>query len=263
MILRNATLSDEVRSLRPTAIERSASPTHAPAIVPEVNARGSRGSDIVAVTDAVDKVRAESPPPLTFEAVAAWLTVQDLETRTACASLLAEELTLAHEHAKMEGFRAGQAAGLQQARAEGEAEIARLREIGAAASAQLANELPALVDACADIVSAAFIKLAGPALVTREAAVGAVEQVLRQVKEGNELTIRVNAADVAAIRAVEAELSNAFRGRKLNVVGDARIELGGCIVESKLGSLDGRFESQLRELFESIRAARAAAGERQ
>jgi len=36
------------------------------------------------------------------------------------------------------------------------------------------------------------------------------------------------------------------------------VNVGGCLVESDLGTLDGRLEVQLRELFETIRAVKAA-----
>jgi flagellar assembly protein FliH len=167
-----------------------------------------------------------------------------------------------HENAKADGLRRGEAVGLQQAAEASAQQIALLRGLTKAAEEQLDRELSALGEGCVDIVATAFAKLAGPALVTREAAVGAVEQVLMRVKEARELTIRVNAADVTTLNAVLDELSEAFSGRKLQVVGDPRVELGGCIVESKHGTLDGRFESQLRELFETLRAAKLATRER-
>jgi flagellar biosynthesis/type III secretory pathway protein FliH len=52
-----------------------------------------------------------------------------------------------------------------------------------------------------------------------------------------------------------------LQGRKFEIVADSRVELGGCIVETNTGSLDGRFEVQLRELYETLRLAKLSARE--
>jgi flagellar assembly protein FliH len=261
MIIRDAVISEEARSLQPARSERSVASGIALAVREAPASYGDGASS-------VDSMQAKPAPPppaqpiLTFEAVAAWLAVQDGETRTACASLLADELTQVHENAKAEGLRRGEAAGLQKAAEASAQQLALVRALGAAAQQELERELSTLAEGCVDVVAAAFAKLAGEALVTRAAAIGAVEQVLLRVKEARELTVRVNSADVAALNEVLDALSEAFSGCKLRVVGDARVELGGCIVESKHGTLDGRFESQLRELFETLRAAKLATSER-
>jgi flagellar biosynthesis/type III secretory pathway protein FliH len=88
-----------------------------------------------------------------------------------------------------------------------------------------------------------------------------VEEILARVKEGRELTIRVARDDVPVIRKFEGELREALQGRKFEIVADSRVELGGCIVETNTGSLDGRFEVQLRELYETLRLAKLSARE--
>jgi flagellar assembly protein FliH len=270
MIIRDAVLTEHSKPLRAPQTERAAVSER-----PLAASIASAALGVPAFTEsaipAPTTVRSESPPvaplpkpiekPLTFETVAAWLAVQDGETRTACASLLAEELTRVHESAKTEGFRAGELEGLRKAEEGMQGRIEHLRAINAAIEARLARELDETSDACADIVVAAFVKLAGTSLVTRAAARGAVEQVLARVKEARELTIRAHSADAAALSEIADKLSDACGGRKLQIVPDARVELGGCIVESQHGSLDGRFESQLRELFETLRAAKLGASE--
>jgi flagellar assembly protein FliH len=264
MIIRDAVIAEQARTLRAPPSERSLAASIASAAL--ATPAPAEEADAPPLPTPVAAAQVAVPPApieqrLSFEAVAAWLAVQDRETRTACASLLAEELTLVHENAKAEGFRAGELAGLRKAGEDAQSHIDQLRAINAAAQEQLEREVGVLTDACTEIVVAAFVKLAGEALVTHAAARGAVEQVLAQVKEARELTIRVHSADVEALTQVADKLSEACGGRKLQIVADTRIELGGCIVESKHGSLDGRFESQLRELFETLRAAKLGASE--
>lgn len=264
MILRGAVIASESRTL----------PVPRPPVAPSVGARlAAKEPDVSTATEPVSgeltrAVLVHPPAPvvqkeeLTFEAVTAWLAVQDSDTRQDCASLLADELTLVYEKSRAEGLAAGKEAGTKAAQEELQAQLTVLRSVADEAETQFASESVALASACADIVAEAFVKIGGSVLCTKEAALGAVEQVLKRVKEAREVTIRVNAFDVKTLTTSEDNLAAALAGRKFSIVPDSRVELGGCIIESKLGSLDGRFEAQLRELFELLRAAKATGVER-
>jgi flagellar biosynthesis/type III secretory pathway protein FliH len=95
-------------------------------------------------------------------------------------------------------------------------------------------------------------------LPTREAATSAVLEVLRKVREGRELIVRVCPDDLALLEEQRSLLAASLGGRKFSLVADTRVEVGGCIVESQLGSLDGRLEVQLRGLYDTLRAAKSA-----
>jgi flagellar assembly protein FliH len=264
MILRNARLSDQPRTLERTRMEpeRAAEPVAVPARV-----AAASSETVPAPLAPVIPVSQAEPAPvrpeakLSFEAVAAWLAVQDRETRAACASMLDEELTQVHEAAKNEGFALGRTKGEKEGRHALDVVHALLGQVVAKAEAAFAEEQARVGEQCVEIVSEAFAKIAGELLATRPAAIGAVLQILGRVKEGRELTIRVCPADLEALRKEEDKLAAALSGRKFSVVADARVEIGGCIVESQLGTLDGRLEVQVRELFETIKAARMAAPE--
>lgn len=194
---------------------------------------------------------------LSLESVAAWLAVQDNETRCACAAVLADDLIQVHEVAKAEGV----AAGRTQAEREGEREFQRvqtmLQSLVTSAEAAFEQEQLRLAEQCTDIVAEAFAKIAGTQLLRREAVSGVIAEILKRVKEGRELTVRVCAADLPVLRQEEAQLASVLAGRKFSLVADARVDLGGCIVESNQGSLDGRLEVQLRELYETLRSAKS------
>lgn len=263
MILRNAILSDQPRLV---GLGRNV-PAAARAFDKPENAEVERASAVAvgAEMNAVgmsilEGVLPQAPAPketrLSFEAVAAWLAIQDGETRSACASVLAEELTQAHEAAKIDGY----AAGIAQAREESQVErrnfCGLFDSIVNDAEEAFAKEKAKLADVCVDIVAEAFAKIAGQLLPTREACIGAVTEVLKRVKEGRELMIRVHPADLPVLQSEERPLAAVLPGRKFSVVPDSCIDLGGCIVESKLGSLDGRLEVQLRELYATLRVAK-------
>ena len=109
----------------------------------------------------------------------------------------------------------------------------------------------------ADIVLESLRKIGGPALATREAALGAVLNVVAKLRSEREVTLRVSARDLEVLEADRGALERAFAGRRFAMVADPLVELGGCIVESSRGSLDGRFETQLQGLIETLRDARS------
>jgi flagellar biosynthesis/type III secretory pathway protein FliH len=252
MILRHAILDEHARQVH---LPRSDSRQALAARI--VDAEGAPG------VEAIEEPQVPVRETLTFEAVAAWLAVQDEPTRSACASILSDELTRVHEIARTDGLALGESQGREAARQASQGVLAALGGVARAIEDELAQEQSKLADLCADIVAEAFAKIAGRTLSTRKAAVGAVTQVLGRVKEGRDLVVRVSPADLPLLQAEQTHLSAVVPGRALTLVADARIELGGCIVESNLGTLDGRMDGQLRELYATLRAARAARVERQ
>jgi flagellar biosynthesis/type III secretory pathway protein FliH len=266
MILRDAVFSEQLRLIgRPRREPTLPPPPSPPSAAAEMLA-AAYDDEPLARDVTIDATPAlASPlrePRLTFEAVAAWLAVQDSQTRLDCAQILDTELTQVHETARAAGLEAGRAQGYEEAQRTAEALFATLGSVTHSAEAAFVHEQSKLAEICVEIVAEAFGKIAGELLPTRDAAVQAVAQVLQRVKEGRELVVRVSPPDLAMLERQEAQLAAALPGRKFSLVGDPRIELGGCMVDSKLGSLDGRLEVQLRELYETLRAARAAAVER-
>lgn len=267
MILRDAILSEHVRALTPARPERTVVPLERHDAVEIFEPVIEEPPPPIAAPVASAPIEMPAEPvkrELTFEEVVAWLAVQDGETRKACVSVLADELTQVHESAREEGFSVGRTAGRKAADAEFEQLYALLQEIIDNSHTALDREAGSLAEHCVDIVGEAFRKIAGPLLATREAVGAAVAEVLARVKEGRELSVRVNPADLPTLQesGQQEKLAAVLGGRKFTMAPDSRVELGGCIVESKLGSLDGRLEVQLRELYETLRLAKSAQLER-
>ncbi len=205
------------------------------------------------------EARVPEPAPLSSDHVASWLVTQDGATRTALASLLSEELAVVREAARTEGYERGHTEAMNDAREKVRHAIMALEELNVSAEQAFASELAQLGDACADMIAEAFCKLAGTQLATREAIVGCVGEVLKRVREERELRIHVNPADLPVLRSAEAGIAASLPGRQFSLIADGRVETGGCIVESALGSLDGRLEVQLAELCATLRAAKNGA----
>jgi len=203
---------------------------------------------------------AEEPAPLSSDRVASWLVTQDGATRTALAALLSDELTALRDAAREQGYAQGHAEAMKEAREKVTGAIEALRSLSGNAEAAFAAELAQLQEACGEIVAQVFFKLAGTALVKPEAVVGVVGEVLKRVREERELRIHVSPLDLPVLRSAEAGIAASLPGRHFTLVADGRVATGGCIVESTLGSLDGRLELQLAELIATLRAAKESGG---
>ena len=244
MILRGTVLSDKRISLDSSHPDRTPSVTRFPAAADPVSAT------------VVELVPPTNKPHLSLEAVTEWLDTQDQPTHAALATHLASDLEEVKLIAAREGFTAGEARGLQDVQARTQAVIALLTQIAGEAQLALAQESQQLSEQCADIVMEVLGKIAGPTLGARDAIVPVVLQAIGRLKDERELVIRVSERDLPVLKEAQDLLSRALSGRKFLIAADARVEFGGCMVESRLGSLDARLETQLRAALEALDAAR-------
>jgi flagellar biosynthesis/type III secretory pathway protein FliH len=266
MILRNAVLSGkhvvldvERRVAAPDAVTADAHVAGGQLFPIESRSPGTHIS--VAATSAPlesAEVAASQSAALSLETVIAWLIAGDVETRTALAEFLATDIEQARSAASKEGFAAGRAQGMLEAQQKAESSLAALECLVRKAETAFAAETTVLADQCTDIVVAAFGKIVGEQLGARPAALAAVLEVLRRVRDEREVVIRVSQLDLSVIESAREQIAQALAGRKFSLVPDTRVQSGGCIVESQLGSLDGRLELQLQAWCETVRAAKAA-----
>jgi flagellar assembly protein FliH len=241
MILRNVTLASERQVL---GLQEAPGSAHS-RLTPE-----RRVPQLEAVP--------QQAPVLTLEAVGQWLEQQSAQIRAACAQMLASELTALHLAAKTEGLELGREQAVREIRERATSSLNALARVVTAAESAFALEAAQLAQDCADIVAEVFVKLAGSQLATREAALGAVLAVLARVKDEREVVIRVSPLDLPELQSQQAALQEALGGRRWTLNADSRVTVGGCLVESTLGTLDGRLEIQLSELCETLRAAKSA-----
>jgi flagellar assembly protein FliH len=239
MILRNVTLAGERQVLGlPTPL--SAAPERRP---PQL--------EVVAQLP-------PPPPPLTVDAVCKWLEVQSAEARVTCARALSSDLTALQEAARAEGLEAGKSYAIRELTERANSSLTALGKIAEAAETAFELEARQVAEDCTEIVAEVFLKLAGAALVTQEAILGSVLSVLRRMKDEREVTIRVCPSDLTLLQTHEAAFSEVLGSRRWTLTADPRVGVGGCLVESSLGTLDGRLEVQLAKFCETLRAAKVA-----
>jgi type III secretion protein L len=97
-------------------------------------------------------------------------------------------------------------------------------------------------------------KIIGEELRTRpETIVSIVGECLRGIRYGHSLTIRVNPSESAEVQRGLSRLQETIGpGRHIQVLADSTVSPGGCIVESDLGVIDARLETQLKRLDEIL-----------
>jgi type III secretion protein L len=71
---------------------------------------------------------------------------------------------------------------------------------------------------------------------------------LQNARQQEKLTVRVNPADLPAVEREIERFSSGSRVRFVDFVADPRVSAGGCLIESEVGTIDARLETQLRVL---------------
>ncbi len=77
---------------------------------------------------------------------------------------------------------------------------------------------------------------------------------LRQARQQEMLTVRVNAADLPRVEKMREKIDSFGRARYLDFVADQSVGAGGCLIESASGTIDARLETQLRVLENALLA---------
>ena len=90
----------------------------------------------------------------------------------------------------------------------------------------------------------------------KEVVLNNIREALRRIKDRDRVNIRVNFADLELTTAHKDELIKMMESlRKVNIYEDSRVDRGGCIIETDVGSIDARISTQLKEIEEAIRNA--------
>lgn len=184
----------------------------------------------------------EEPPPASYE---------EYEAR------FSQELDEQRSQARDEGY----AEGLKQGHKEGKEEyVERLQQVDSffiEARDAVERNLDSMTDTAVEIVFEAVSRILGEQFLEKAGAEAVVREVIRQTKERARLVVRVSPLDFEALSLSRAELVDGLNTGHVELVADDLVELGGCVLETPSGSLDGRLELQLQRLRETLLNARA------
>ena len=81
-----------------------------------------------------------------------------------------------------------------------------------------------------------------------------VAAALQNARQQEKLTVRVNPADLSLIEEEREKFLPSGRARFIDFIADPRVASGGCLIESEVGTIDARLETQLRVLERALLA---------
>ena len=154
------------------------------------------------------------------------------------------------ERAREQGYQAG----VEQGRAEYETQLEAVRQLLGSMHAALTDGINGTEDLIVEIAFEAVGKILGEALARRDGVQAAVREVIRGVREREHLVVRVSPRDHQLLTSAGLLPRNGD-GNRLELVADERVELGGCLIETSGGTLDGRLETQLQRLRDTLVSA--------
>lgn len=146
-----------------------------------------------------------------------------------------------------DGFEHGLQEGLRRGREEVEAlqsSSERLTTLTEAINSMSEKWQAELESAAIDIGYAALLRILGEKSTDRNVVESMVRSVLEQLPERRLLNIHLAPADYALFH--DGQEAPPTLGAVL--LADERVSMGGCIVDTDAGSLDGRLETRLAEL---------------
>ena len=163
------------------------------------------------------------------------------------------------EHdAYQKGFESGRELGIKSGEAESKRLINRLGEIVSRA-VDVREKL--IIDSekqMAEIVLMIARKIIKDEIAERKGIVlNNIQETLKQIKNRESVDIRVNLADLDLTTSHKEQIINMMESlSKINIYEDTRVDRGGCIIETNVGSVDARVSVQFKQIEDAVRNAK-------
>jgi len=191
-----------------------------------------------------DKIPLPSPKVLKREVYEASLDAKDLvaQAQERAKQILEQaerECDAIRERAKDEGRQSGLAEWNQI--------LAKTEERAATLTKSWEENMVRLSVRVAEKIIGEQIKLQPESIVSM------VSEALKGARPARRLAIQVNQEDVPYVRAqIDRLKDSASLGSQIEVVPSANLRRGGCVIDSELGIVDARLETQLKCLEEVL-----------
>lgn len=155
-----------------------------------------------------------------------------------------------------EAYAAGYKIGEAAAEKSFSERLELLRKLIESLKEEVSQEITGLEDIVVGIAFESVCKILGKSLVNEKGILAVVQQVMSHAKDQEDLIIHVSPSDYALLYENKGALSGDSHHGKHELVPDDRVALGGCLVETSGGTLDGRLEIQLQQLRDTLISAR-------
>jgi flagellar biosynthesis/type III secretory pathway protein FliH len=259
VILKGARLAGTAVRLRGARVAPSPASAAGAEVSGPVDAATAPQADAVPADHSVSPGAAIGFPSggkLTEDEVLGWLERQSAATRHVIAEALADELSELRASARANGFDSGYADGSRDAATQVSEKCALLARAATELEAAISRSSAQLEQECADVVTAAFLKVCGELLGLREAAAGAVREVMARIKGGQSITVRVHGSDKPHLDSVWDSIRTQARGTPCQLVADDSIGAGGCVVDTSFGTVDASFEVMIPAVVATLQAGK-------
>lgn len=225
-LIRSATIAEEKRQLRASRAQIVPVATPSPEPVPVVQ-------NAEVCLPAVDNAAREAEEAARqAEMHAAWR----------------REAEAARKKAEQEGYAEGHAKGVAEAHEAHREKIAQFAKLIESAGHAFTADLDGLEDIAVGIAFAAVCKILGRTLSSVEGVRAVVGEVVKQAKESEKLLVRLAPGDFYLLLQQKADQAAERPSANIELIPDERVAMGGCILETSGGSLDGRIETQIDAL---------------
>ncbi|MFZ6765882.1 FliH/SctL family protein [Undibacterium sp. Di26W] len=186
--------------------------------------------------------------------------VNDLveQARLSVLAQIKDEAEAARELGRQRGLREGRQAGLEEAKSEFAAEFSRIKSMTEKLPMAIETGIKGIEDLAVAVVFESVCKILGDTVVSQDGVKAIVRQVAQRVSIREKLVIRLNPSDFKILESggiLESTLP-APTLEQISWIADSDIALGGCILETAVGDLDARLETQLENLRMTLLSAR-------
>jgi type III secretion protein L len=191
-----------------------------------------------------DKVVASPPKVLKREVYEASREARDLITQAQDkARQILEDAERGRSRVREEARREGQALGL----AEWNAILSRMRQHSDELAKNWEDNMLRLSVQIARKIIGEELRLHPDTIIS------IIREVLRSTRSGKHLLLQVNESDAEYVRSKTESLKQFLGGGgDIEVIASANVQPGGCIIESELGIVDARLETQLKCLEDAL-----------
>lgn len=168
------------------------------------------------------------------------------------ASSKAEEVRL---QAYDEGYQKGHADGLDEARAAAAEHMNRITDLAESVAADMTRIMNNAEEGVVRLALAVAEKIVLKSLSEdRPIVVGMVRWALEQVDPMEVLRVRVNPEDYDMLRSYWEDGQIGSGGGKFELMPDARVQVGGCIIDTNKSVLDAQIGTKLAEIEQVFRS---------
>jgi flagellar biosynthesis/type III secretory pathway protein FliH len=166
------------------------------------------------------------------------------------------ELEQLKSAARESGYAEGKEKAEREVQAQYASELESLKSLVRGVRENLDQQFDGVIDTAVEVVFEAVTRIVGESYQDRSGVAAIVREVVRHAKDRSRLVVRVHPGDQAVLQVCADDVARGMSCGPIEVAADDRVAMGGCMLETPAGNLDGRLEIQLQQLRDVLINAR-------